>query len=149
MSNDDTSRANSRHFVVRPAQRLSASGNVVSDTNDDVNPILMEAKLLEMISSLRQLIQSNQQLDEALIEECDNGGDITNCDQELLQALTENESVILRKHNDAIVLAAKLSKHGGNISLADKIPQYSGSIVLKKTKEKEEEKNKQSGGLYL
>lgn len=109
----------------------------------------MEAKLLEMISSLRQLIQSNQQLDEALLEECNNSGDITNCDEELLQALKENESVILRKHNDAIALAAKLSKHGVNVSLADKIPQYDGSIVLKKIKEKEEEKNNQSGGLYL
>ncbi|KAL7542153.1 hypothetical protein ACHAXR_011553 [Thalassiosira sp. AJA248-18] len=138
MSNNATTTT-PRQYAVKTAPRLTASGNVVSDTNDDDQPILMEAKLVEMISSLRQLIHSNQQLDEAL-EDC--------YDEDLLQALEENESVILRKRNAIRVLAAKLSRHGVNISLEDKIPRYDGSIVLKKMKERGNDKN-QSGGMYL
>mmetsp|Transcript_783 Transcript_783/g.1321 ORF Transcript_783/g.1321 Transcript_783/m.1321 type:complete len:142 (+) Transcript_783:2-427(+) len=129
-----------RQYVGKPAPRLSASGNVVSNTNDDNQPILMEAKLVEMIVSLRQLINSNQQLEEAL-QECH--------DEDLLQALEENDSLILRKRNDARMLATKLISHGVNISLEDKIPQYDGSLVLKQMKGQQNNESSQNGGMYL
>ena len=139
MSNNPTTAP--RQYVVKTAPRLSASGNVVSNTNNDHDPILMEAKLLEMVSSIRQLIHSNQQLDEALQEDHD---------EDLLQALEENEGVILRRTNDAAALAAKLSsRHGVIISLEDKIPKYDGSLVLKQRKEKQQNDSNQNGGLYL
>ena len=126
-------------------QRLSSTGHPVSNTNDDTNPILLEAKLLELITSIRQLISSNQQLEQALNEEQDE-------DDDLLQALIENEELILRKKNNAMVLADTLKCLGVNISLNDKIPLYHGSVLLKKMREEEEEKSKNDdagGGLYL
>ena len=91
-----------------------------------------------MISSLRQLIHSNRQLDEAL-QECH--------DDDLFQALEENESVISRKQKDIRMLAAKLSsRHDVHVSVEDKIPRYDGSVVLKKRREEEQG---ESGGLYL
>ena len=126
-------------------QRLSSTGHPVSNTNDDTNPILLEAKLLELITSIRQLISSNQQLEQALNEEQDE-------DDDLLQALIENEELILRKKNNATMLADTLKSSGVNISLNDKIPLYHGSVLLKKMREEEEEKSKNDdagGGLYL
>lgn len=130
-------------------QRLSSTGHPVSNTNDDTNPILLEAKLLELITSIRQLISSNQQLEQALNEEEDDE------DDDLLQALIENEELIIRKKNNATMLANTLkSRHGVNISLNDKIPLYHGSVLIKKMKEDGEDKkskngNDGGGGLYL
>lgn len=129
-------------------QRLSSTGHPVSNTNDDTNPILLEAKLLELITSIRQLISSNQQLEQALNEEEQD-------DDDLLQALIENEELIIRKKNNATMLANTLkSRHGVNISLNDKIPLYHGSVLIKKMKEDGEDKkskngNDGGGGLYL
>ena len=119
---------------------LSASGNVVSSTNEDINPVLMEAKLREMITSLNQLISSNHQLEEAL-QECH--------DDDLLQALEENEGVIKRRSDDATMLATKLRKHGVNIISLKEIPQYHGSLVLKQIKEQRQGKKSENGGMYL
>ena len=130
-------------------QRLSSTGHPVSNTNDDTNPILLEAKLLELITSIRQLISSNQQLEQALNEEEDDE------DDDLLQALIENEELIIRKKNNATMLANTLkSRHGVTISLNDKIPLYHGSVLIKKMKEDGEDKkskngNDGGGGLYL
>ena len=127
-------------------QRLSSTGHPVSNTNDETNPILLEAKLLELITSIRQLISSNQQLEQALQEEEHD---------DLLQALIENEELIIRKKNNATMLANTLkNRHGVTISLNDKIPLYHGSVLLKKMKEGEEDKkskncNNGGGGLYL
>ena len=128
-------------------QRLSSTGHPVSNPNDDTNPILLEAKLLELITSIRQLISSNQQLEQALQEE-------EHVDDDLLQALIENEELITRKKNNATMLANTLkNRHGVTISLNDKIPLYHGSVLLKKMREDEEEKSKNDddggGGLYL
>ena len=128
-------------------QRLSSTGHPVSNTNDDTNPILLEAKLLELITSIRQLISSNQQLEQALQED-------EEADDDLLQALIENEELILRKKNNAMVLADTLKSSGVNISLNDKIPLYHGSVLIKKMKEDGEDKkskngNDGGGGLYL
>ena len=108
---------------------------------------LLEAKLLELITSIRQLISSNQQLEQALNEDDDE-------DDDLLQALIENEELIIRKKNNATMLADTLKSSGVNISLNDKIPLYHGSVLIKKMKEDGEDKkskngNDGGGGLYL
>ena len=133
-------------------QRLSSTGHPVSNTNDDTNPILLEAQLLELVTSIRQLISSNQQLEQALLNE-----EEEEQDDDLLQALIENEELILRKKKDAMVLTNVLkSRHGVTISLNDKIPLYHGSVLLKKMKDEDEEEKKSKnnddnggGGLYL
>ncbi|KAL7498850.1 hypothetical protein ACHAWT_010813 [Skeletonema menzelii] len=141
-SNIDDSTAppsgSGRHFVVKAAPRVTASGNPISSDDDD-QPILMEAKLREIIMSVNQLVNSNKALDEALMDEHDD---------DLLDALKENEDLIHRKIFEATSLAAKLNKHGVHISLADKITQYDGSLVLKMEKERKTEKNG-GDGIYL
>ena len=143
-STDNTtpSSSSSRHYVVKAAPRVTASGNpILSD--DDEQPILMEAKLREIITSVNHLIISNQELDTALLDDHDD---------DLLDALKENEDLIHRKIFEATSLAAKLNKHGVHISLADKITQYDGSLVLKKIEEekKKDQTEKNGGdGIYL
>ena len=130
-----------RQYIVKPAQRRSSSGHLVSSADDENDPVLAEAKLLEMITSLRQLINSNAQLDEALENEHD---------EDLLQALEENEGVILRRTNEAAVLAAKIASRGGaKITLEDKIPKYEGSEALRKIRAKKESESIKGAGLYL
>jgi hypothetical protein len=142
-NNSSTPSGSSRHFVVKAAARVTASGNPISLSDDEDQPILMEAKLREMITSVNQLILSNQELDQALLE---------GHDDDLLDALRENEALIHRKIFEATSLAAKLNKHGVHISLADKITQYDGSSVLKKIEEDKGRAEKNHGdddGIYL
>mmetsp|Transcript_18050 Transcript_18050/g.26698 ORF Transcript_18050/g.26698 Transcript_18050/m.26698 type:complete len:172 (+) Transcript_18050:45-560(+) len=145
-STDNTtplSTGSSRHYVVKAAPRVTASGNPISLSDDDEQPILMEAKLREIITSVNHLIISNQELDTALLDDHDD---------DLLDALKENEDLIHRKVFEATSLAAKLNKHGVHISLADKITQYDGSLVLKKMEEekKKDQTEKNGGnGIYL
>ncbi|KAL7446670.1 hypothetical protein ACHAXM_011323 [Skeletonema potamos] len=134
-NNNSTAPSGNRHFVVNAVPRVTASGNPISLSDDDEMPILMEAKLREMVTSVNQLILSNQELDQALLEDRDD---------DLLDALKENEALIHRKIFEATSLAAKLSKHGVHISLADKIMQYDGSSVLKKI----QDENDRAGGKY-
>lgn len=134
-----------RHFVVKAAPRLTASGHSISLSEEEDQPVLLEAKLREMIISTNQLISSNHELDVAL-KECRDDQD-----EDLLEALKENEDIIFRKICDATRIAATLNKHGVHISLTDKITQYNGSSVLKKMREqKEQQSNKGDGdGIYL
>ena len=137
-SNSTSTSGSTRHFVVKAATRVTASGNPISlSDDDDDQPILMEAKLREMITSINQLIFSNQQLDEALLEAHDD---------DLLDALTENETLIHRKIYEATKLAAKLNKHGIHVSLADKVSRYDGSSVLKKMEEETNQAEEKNGG---
>ena len=130
-----------RQYAVKPTQRLSSNGHLASSADDENDPVLAEAKLLEMITSLRQLINSNAQLDEALENEHD---------EDLLQALEENEGVILRRTNEAAALAAKIASRGGvKITLEDKIPKYEGSEALRKIRAKKESESIKGAGLYL
>lgn len=128
---------------MKAAPRLTASGNTVSTSDDDDQPILMEAKFREMVTSINQLISSNKKLDEALQDSYD--------DDDLLDALKENEALIHRKIYEATSLAANLNKHGVHISLADKILQYDGSSVLKRLEADQKDKaDKNAGdGIYL
>lgn len=129
-----------RHIVIKAAPRITASGNPIS-TGDNDNPIMMEARLREIISSVNQLVRSNRELDEALNEAHDD---------DLLDALKENEALIHRKILEATSIAAALNEHGVHISLADKITQYDGSSVLKKLEsEEKEDQLRNSDGMYL
>jgi len=137
-----------RQYTVQTAPRLSSNGTLISNEND-TNPVLLEAKLLESITSINQLIKSNNQLEEALQLEMDN---------ELLSALIENDELIIRKINNARLLSLKLKNMNGGVevSLNDKIPLYIGSELvrqMKKKKEEEDGKKKDegdgSGGMYL
>ena len=130
------------HTIIKALPRITATGNKISSDNDE-QPILMEAKLRELITSINQLIKSNLALDEALMD--DN-------DDDLLAALRENDYLIHRRVIDATSLAKQLNNHGVHISLADKIIQYKGSIVLKKMEEEEKkDRSEKNGddGLYL
>ena len=136
--------------LIRPTQRLSVSGNAVFDDDVDTitdQPILMEARLIELISSLQHLIHSNTLLDEALMTEftVDNNDDAAhgnhNYDDELVAALKENEVVISKQMENAQSLSSKLrTRHGVFISLDDKIPKYNGSLFLRRLSEEEEER---------
>lgn len=132
-----------KHIIIKARPRITASGNKIS-SDDDEQPILMEAKLRELIISINQLIKSNQALDEALMD--DN-------DDDLLAALRENDYLIHRRVIDATSIAKKLNNHGVHISLSDKILQYRGSIVLKKMEMEEKKKDRSNkkgdDGLYL
>jgi hypothetical protein len=152
--------------LIRPTQRLSVSANAVFDDEVDTitdQPILMEARLIELISSLQHLIHSNTLLDEALMTEftVDNNDDANcnhNYDDELVAALKENEVVISKQMENAQSLSSKLrTRHGVFISLDDKIPKYNGSLfLLRRLSEEEERKFKHSttsvdddGGMHL
>jgi len=137
------------HVLIQPTQRLSVSGNAVFDKEDTITdqPILMEARLIELISSLQQLINSNTLLDEALMTEQSNDDDDNDSDNvqqhyddELVSALKENEVVISKQMENAQSLSSKLrTRHGVFISLDDKIPKYNGSLFLQRLIEEEEE----------
>lgn len=135
-------------ILVRPTTQpssVSVIGNVIVSAVNDDQPILMEARLVEMISSLRQLIHSNQLLDEALLMN-DGGGH----DKDLFQALEENEVLIVRKCANAQALAARLQTRGVSISLDDKIPKYDGSVVLRRMREQVRVPNvEDDGGMHL
>ena len=131
-----------RQYTVQTAPRLSSNGTLISNEND-TNPILLEAKLLESITSINQLISSNTHLEQALQLEMDD---------ELLSALIENDELIIRKINNARMLSIKLKNMNGGVevSLNDKIPQYESSELVKKKKEEEDGKKKDEGsGMYL
>jgi hypothetical protein len=92
------------------------------EKDDDDQPALMEARLRELISSLRQLINSNRLLEEAL--------DV-NHDEELYVALMENVGAIARKRERANAIAHGLrARHRVHVSSEDEIPEYDGSVVL-------------------
>ena len=135
-----------RQYTVQTAPRLSSNGTLISNEND-TNPVLLEAKLLESITSINQLISSNTHLEEALQQEMDD---------ELLSALIENDELIIRKINNARLLSLKLKNMNGGVevSLNDKIPMYTGSELVRQMKKKKEEdgKKKSNGdgsGIYL
>lgn len=105
----------------------------------------MEARLIELISSLQQLINSNTLLDEALMTEQsndddDNDSDIfqQHYDDELVSAIKENEVVISKQMENAQSLSSELrTRHGVFISLDDKLPNYNGSLFLRRLREEE------------
>ena len=122
--------APTRQYTVQTAPRVSSNGTLISNEND-TNPVLLEAKLLESITSINQLISSNTHLEEALQQEMDD---------ELLLALIENDELIIRKINNARMLSLKLKNMNGGVevSLNDKIPQYDSCELVRQMKKKKE-----------
>eukprot|EP00957_Ditylum_brightwellii_P029590 2236150-Ditylum_brightwellii.AAC.1 len=89
-------RSNSPIAINRPKQDYTGK--------DDGNAILMEARLCEIISSLRALIKSNTELEEALIE-CPG-------DKDFIDAISENRIVIIKKQKAATELVRELRIRG-------------------------------------
>ncbi|KAL7489634.1 hypothetical protein ACHAW6_015322 [Cyclotella cf. meneghiniana] len=139
------------HYRILPSPHLrTASGNLATQHDDDDSPALLEARLSETVRSLRRLIDSNRELDEALREGAD--------DVELLDALRENDELIVRKTKDVRAMSRRLKEMGvGVIPAEEDMPVYGGSVVLRKLEEERrtrEEKcqcieKEEGGGLYL
>ena len=153
-NNDDNNIKTGRHYTVKPSPHLhTASGNLASRTENDDNdsPILLEARLSETVLSLRQLIHTNRQLDEALLNDSDD-------DVDLFEALKENDDLIARKRNEVTAMSQTLKELGVQVnSWEEDMPVYGGSVVLKKLEEerrtREEEcqsmEKEENNGLYL
>lgn len=119
-------------YKITPAQPLTLQKQPVHTTHHD-SPLLLEAKLIETISSIHQLISSNSQLDEALKQDADD---------ELLQALTENDALIIRKIEECNDMKRQLSEMDSEqLNSNLEIPVYNGSSVLIQ--------NSKNDGLYL
>eukprot|EP00956_Cyclotella_meneghiniana_P033689 scaffold98375_cov53-Cyclotella_meneghiniana.AAC.2 len=126
----DNSKTN--YYKITPAQPLTLQKQPVHTTHHD-SPLLLEAKLIETISSIRQLISTNAQLDEILKQDADD---------ELLQALTENDALIARKIEECNTMKRQLSEMGSEkLNSNLDVPVYAGSSVLMQ--------NSKNDGLYL
>ena len=132
MGDNKNNSAKGNYYTIKPAELLTINKTPVSATGDD-SPILIEAQLSETITSINQLISTNQQLDEILQNENDN---------DLLQALKENDVLIVRKIEDCKVMIRKLKESGVMLTLEP--PAYDGSIFLKKNKMQHDDR-----GIYL
>lgn len=127
-----SSSGRGNYYKVKPAELLTLNKNPVAASDD--SPILMEAKLSETINSINQLISSNRQLDEMLKE---------GYDSDLMQALEENDALIIRKLDECKVMRRKLVE--ADVQLNLDIPVYHGSVVLKQLKGNDDN----GGGVYL
>ncbi|KAL3778126.1 hypothetical protein ACHAWO_008078 [Cyclotella atomus] len=130
-NNTNSSGGKGKYYTIKPAELLTLNKNPVAATDGD-SPILMEARLTETINSINQLISSNAQLDEILQEARD---------PDLMEALEENDALILRKIEECTVLRRKLVEAGVQLSL--EIPVYNGSKVLNQSKDRKDD------GVYL
>ena len=128
-----------KHYKVTRATPQTLSGNPTA-TSDYDSPILLEARLSETITQLHQLILTNTQLDDALMDEED--GD-------LLDALKENDTLIRRKMEEISAMQRRLMESGVNVDF--QMPSYAGSLVLQKLekRKRDEEKDDNDSGLYL
>ena len=127
--------AKGNYYTIKPAELLTINKTPVSATDED-SPVLIEARLSETITSIHQLISTNGQLDTFLQNEND---------YELLQALKENDALIVRKIEDCKLMIRKLHESGVKVTLEP--PVYDGSTVLKKIEKNETLHD--DGGVYL
>mmetsp|Transcript_20148 Transcript_20148/g.49417 ORF Transcript_20148/g.49417 Transcript_20148/m.49417 type:complete len:148 (-) Transcript_20148:272-715(-) len=79
------------------------------------NLLLMEATFLELVSNIRALTQSNQDLEEALVAEPN--------DLDFSQALKENKYIILKKRQQLLNLVTDMKRMGANIDIPSDIQQ--------------------------
>ena len=77
------------------------------------NVMLLEAQFLELASSIRALLRSNQQLLEALV---DSPGD-----SDFMTAILENRVVIRKQRQILIDLVADMKRAGANMDVPDDI----------------------------
>mmetsp|Transcript_8207 Transcript_8207/g.10718 ORF Transcript_8207/g.10718 Transcript_8207/m.10718 type:complete len:146 (+) Transcript_8207:102-539(+) len=102
---------------------------VGSELDHGGNPQLMEAQFLQLVSSIRALASSNQQLREALLEEDD---------VDFHSAIKENKYLILKKRSLLVNLVTDMKRMSVNIDVPDDIrdmveereTQYYGSPTV-------------------
>eukprot|EP00591_Stephanopyxis_turris_P001336 CAMPEP_0195527768 /NCGR_PEP_ID=MMETSP0794_2-20130614/29684_1 /TAXON_ID=515487 /ORGANISM="Stephanopyxis turris, Strain CCMP 815" /LENGTH=112 /DNA_ID=CAMNT_0040658761 /DNA_START=79 /DNA_END=417 /DNA_ORIENTATION=+ len=91
--------------------------NIIPKKNDSRedggNVMLMEARLCELMSSLRALARSNQDLKNALVESPD--------DTDFLNAIAENVAVINKQRKLAEALVKDMQRQGVSIALPEDI----------------------------
>ena len=112
------------------------------------NLMLMEARFLQLVSSIRALVKSNSDLQEALQEDPDDG--------DFLTALSENKLVIGKNRKTLLDLVMSMKRLGGNIDLPDDIrdlevdPWSSSSATAENNSSGESSRNNQNEeGLFL
>jgi len=79
------------------------------------NLLLMEATFMEIVSNIRALVSSNQDLEEALVADPH--------DLDFQQALKENRYIILKKRQQLVNLVTDMKRMGANIDVPDDIQQ--------------------------
>ena len=127
----DTSKAGSI-VLQKPVQ----SSN---DRTDGGNVHLMEARLVELYSSLRALYRSNKDLKEALVSSPN--------DKDFLQAMEENWTVLRKQRTLAMELVNEMKQRGVNIDLPQDICDM--DIPAWKGQPKQREEEKEDAGVYL
>jgi hypothetical protein len=80
---------------------------------DSGNLMLMEARFLQLVSSIRALVRSNEDLEEALKDSPEDG--------DFLAAISENKLVIGKNRKYLLDLVMSMKRLGGNIDLPDDI----------------------------
>ena len=112
------------------------------------NLMLMEARFLQLVSSIRALVKSNSDLQEALQEDPDDG--------DFLTALSENKLVIGKNRKTLLDLVMSMKRLGGKIDLPDDIrdlevdPWSSSSATPENDSSGESSRNNQNEeGLFL
>ena len=111
---------------------------------DGGNVHLMEARLIELYSSLRALWRSNKDLKEALV--VDPG------DKDFQEAIEENWSAMRKQRELAMELVAEMKVRGVNVDLPDDICEMDIPPVKKSRRvEEEDHKNNKTraGGLRV
>ena len=98
-----------------PKKQVQDTTNNNNNNNDDVlNAQLMEARICQLISSLRALVRSNKELEAALLEEPE--------DYDFISAVKENQNVIHKQLQLIMTLANKMKQVGiHNYQLPDDI----------------------------
>ena len=77
------------------------------------NVQLMEARFLELSSSIRALYKSNQDLEEALQE--------SPGDADFIEAILENQGIIVRKRKELFTIVQGMQELGANVEVPDDI----------------------------
>jgi hypothetical protein len=92
-----------------------------SETGSSHSLLLIEARYVELVSSIRALASSNQQLQEALIE---NPGD-----SDFLQAISENTTVIYKQRRQILNLVVDMKRQGSTIEVPEDIANMKREVV--------------------
>jgi hypothetical protein len=134
VSNNSVARSQAGSMVLE-----KPTPSYTNERTDGGNAQLMEASLTELYSSLRALIRSNQQLEEALRANPD--------DDDFIEAMEENWSVMRKKHAMAIELVNDMQRQSISIDLAEDIRDMQFPALKESTQK--EHPTETEGGIYL
>lgn len=84
-----------------------------SSQGTNMNLMLLEATFMEIVSNIRALVRSNQDLEEALSADPK--------DLDFLQALKENRYIILKKRQQLMLVVTDMNRMGANIDIPSDI----------------------------